>query len=65
MVSCVFYKLKQLSIFTAMGVLCHMNQRIPQALIGKLKKMNDWTRDLRVLQEETVPRRRITDEDGD
>ena len=48
-----------------MGVVCHMNQRIPQALIGKLKKMNDWTTDLRVLQEETVPRRRITDEDGD
>ena len=30
-------------------------QRISQALIGKQKKMNDWTKDLPVLQEKTVP----------
>ena len=53
------------SWFSLQRVFCLLNQRILQAPIRKQKKMNDWTRDLSVLPEKTIPKRRITDEDGD
>lgn len=65
----MFYTLKEWSISAATSLLRLLNQMIPQAPIGKqkknFKKRKNWTKDLPVQQEKTVPKRRTTDADAD